>query len=258
MAGVDIRFTFPDWAGKVAAHEAELRLLQAALIQTNRGMLFDAEGAYNNHDKWAPLKFRNGQILSRRGKLRKSIAPYNPRGQAGPDGIVRFAGDMIVVGTRLLYASMMNDGTAKLPGGVLKPKNAKALRIPLPEGESANETTRAIRGKPVNEALNRAQEKLQKTRARAAKTRAKFEAGGDDRALGAAVSSDRALANAHERVAKLSARASRIANKGRGGRDAIFVASVKIPARPFDEWNVSDQWEMSATLLAKIVEVMNG
>lgn len=258
MAGVEISFKFPDWAGKLKAHEAELNLFQAALIQTNRGMLFDAEGAYNNHDKWAPLKFRNGQILSRRGTLRKSIAPYNPSGDPGPDGIVRFSGDMIVVGTKLLYASMMNDGTTKLPGGILRPRNAKALRIPLPSGEAATETTRRIRQQPTRDATVDTNERLQKARTRASKARARFERTGGDDAMLATVRAERAVARLSETLAKQLSKANRILDTGKGGKGFLFVKSVKIPPREFNEWNVSDQWEMSASLMSKIVEVMNG
>ena len=129
---LDIDFRFPDWRGKVKRHEAQLMLFCVAQIQTNRGMLFDQEGGYNGHRRWPALKFRSGQILAKRGALKRSLAPTNPKGTPGSDGIVRFTGDMIIIGTNLLYARMMNDGTAKMPGGVLRPKNAKALKIPLP------------------------------------------------------------------------------------------------------------------------------
>lgn len=134
---LEIKFEFPDWAARLRAAEEELNLFQAAQIQFNRGMLFDTEGRYNGHEPWEPLRFRAGMILSKRGTLRKSIAPTNPNGFAGPGGLVRFTSDEIQVGTTLLYARLMNDGTEKMPGGVLRPKRAKALRIPLPEGKSA-------------------------------------------------------------------------------------------------------------------------
>ena len=142
---IDIDFKFPNWKKKLKAYEKALNLFVAATVQTNRGMLFDAEGAHNAHPKWASLKFRNGMILSKRGTLRKSIAPYNPRGIPGPDGIVRFAGDVITIGTKLIYARLMNDGTEKMPGGVLRPKNAKALKIPLPAGKAATPLAKTLR-----------------------------------------------------------------------------------------------------------------
>lgn len=142
---VTMSFKFPDWPKKVLRAKKELALFQAAQIQFNRGMLFDKEGAYNGRPRWAELKFRNGMILSKRGTLRKSIAPINPKGSAGPDGIVRFSGDKITVGTSLMYARLMNDGTTKLPGGVLRPVKAKALMIPLPNGKAATDAAKSLR-----------------------------------------------------------------------------------------------------------------
>lgn len=144
---IKIEFKFPDWKGKLERAEEELNLFLAAQIQFNRGMLFDQEGAYNGHPKWAPLRWRRGQILSKSGTLRKSIAPYNPKGKAGTDGIVKFSGEKITVGTKLAYAKRMNDGTTKLPGGVLRPKNAQALRIPLEQGRNASATVQDLRTK---------------------------------------------------------------------------------------------------------------
>lgn len=142
---VDIKFDMPKLAPILRRNRQRLLLAFAAAIQTNRGLMFDKEGAHNGHKKWAPLKFRNGQILTDRGTLRKSIAPSNPKGQPGPDGIVQFSGESIKVGTKVFYAAMMNWGTTKLPGGVLRPKNAQALRIPLPKGRGATEGAKGLR-----------------------------------------------------------------------------------------------------------------
>lgn len=142
---IDIKFKFPDWQAKLKNAEKELNLFIAAQIQFNRGMLFDKEGAYNGRPRWKDLKFRRGQILSKRGDLRKSIAPYNPKGIPGQNGIVQFAGDVITVGTKLMKARLMNDGTAKMPGGVLRPVRAKALMIPLPEGKNATDLAKNLR-----------------------------------------------------------------------------------------------------------------
>lgn len=143
MIGID--WYFPKWEEKIKQKRNEINLFIAASIQTNRGMLFDEEGAYNGHKKWAPLRFRKGQILSKTGKLRKSIAPINAQGKAGTDGIVRFEGDFVYVGTQVAYAKMMNDGTTKMPGGVLRPVNAKALKIPLPSGQSIAEGAKGLK-----------------------------------------------------------------------------------------------------------------
>lgn len=143
--GFEMEFKFPDWAAKINQAQDEINLFIAAMMQTNRGELFDSEGAANGHDKWAPLAFRRGQILSNRGTLRQSLAPSNPQGRAGSDGIVRFAGEVITIGTKLAYARMMNDGTAKMPGGVLRPVNGKALKIPLPGGENATAGAKSLK-----------------------------------------------------------------------------------------------------------------
>lgn len=228
---LEISFKFPDWAGKVKAHADELNLLQAAIIQANRGMLFDAEGAHNGHPKWAPLKFRTGQILSKRGTLRKSIAPRNPKGSPGDDGIVNFGSDTITIGTRLLYARMMNDGTTKLPGGVLTPKNAKALKIPVPQGRSAGPAAKAIQVAALAPKIA------------AAHKRAMLARNGTK-------SQERAYATWQRLLAK--------AKEGKGSVKFIFVTKVKITPRNFVDWNDDDQREVDAALMDKIVGILNG
>lgn len=126
---VGIHWKFPNWLEKINQAEQEIQLFVAAIIQMNRGMVFDQEGAYNGHDKWAPLKLRSGQILSDRGDLRRSIAPKSATGKPGPGGIVSFGTNTVTVGTSLKYAPLMNWGTTGLPGGVIKPIHAKALRF---------------------------------------------------------------------------------------------------------------------------------
>jgi phage gpG-like protein len=137
----------PDWHKKVKDKMPEMIDLALATMQTNRGMLFDQEGAYNGHTKWAPLKFRNGQILSNRGNLRKSIGPVGNgvTPVRSPGGVVRFSADTLTIGTTLAYAAMMNFGTTQMPGGVLKATNAKALKIPLPAGKSATPAAKGLR-----------------------------------------------------------------------------------------------------------------
>lgn len=142
---LSIAVQFPDWASKVRRKTNELNVFMAAQIQMNRALMFDNEGAYNGHPKWASLKFRAGQILSDRGKLRRSIAPRNPKGTANEGGIVRFVGDQIIVGTNVMYAGLMNDGTTKMPGGVLRSKSGKALMITLPTGKSAKEAVKSMK-----------------------------------------------------------------------------------------------------------------
>jgi phage gpG-like protein len=116
-----VDFKFPPWAADLEKHYQQVMLGVAATIQTNRGMLFDQEGAYNGHKRWEPLKFRAGQILSDTGTLRRSISPQIPNGRAGPGGIVKISGDVVTVGTTIKYAAIHNYG------GVIRPKKAKAL-----------------------------------------------------------------------------------------------------------------------------------
>lgn len=195
---VNVDFKWPDLEDRLKKAEGEINLFLAAAIQTNRGLLFDSEGSYNGRPGWAPLKLRKGQILSDRGVLRKSIAPYNADGKPGPDGIVVIQPDAIIVGTTLLYAQMMNDGTTKMPGGVLRPVHAKALKIPLPSGANATPAAKSLRKKT-------------KFSTSADGTRGKF----------------------------------------------LFRKSVRIPARPFNDWNQQDQDEVNEALVNKAAEILN-
>ena len=136
MGLVDIKFNFPRMTQKFKQYTGRIGNLIAATLQTQRGMIFDSEGRYNGRRGWAPLSVRNGQILSDKGTLRKSIGPTNdgktPKHNEG--SIVRFSGNTITIGTNLMYARLMNDGTSKLPGGVLRPKNKSVLRFPDTKG----------------------------------------------------------------------------------------------------------------------------
>lgn len=228
-----IEFDMPDLAGKYRRRMRELYIFVAAQIQTNRGMLFDKEGGYNGHAKWAPLKFRQGQILSKRGNLRKSIAPLPARGRPGNDGIVRISGETVTVGTKLYYARLMNDGTTKMPGGVLKAKG-KALRIPLPSGKSATTLAKKLRksaatGKSLFDKISALEQDIASTRIPARK------------------------AKLREQLVKLkkSAAGTKPSDK------YLFVKSVKIPSRPFDIWTNEDQKELDEALSNKIAEILN-
>ncbi len=142
---IKLELTFPDLAAKYKRHEKDLMLVLAAAMQTNRAMMFDKDGADNGKEKWLPPKFRNGRPLQWKGYLRKSFAPQNDgiRPGHGPDGIVRVQGEKVFIGTKLLYARLVNDGTANMPGGVLKAINAKALKIPIPPGKTATKDAKA-------------------------------------------------------------------------------------------------------------------
>lgn len=203
----------------------------AAQIQFNRGMLFENEGAHNGRARWQDLKFRKGQILSKRGTLRKSIAPIRADGSPGPDGIVRIAGDMIYVGTQMLSARLMNDGTTKMPGGVLKPVRAKALKIPVPQGASAGGAAVAIQDAARKKQIAVIRQEME----RMTKGQKQYE-------------------RAEKRIQKIEEKMG----KGTGSVKHIFRKSVKIPARPFDDWNDADQVDFDAALLGKLQQVLNG
>jgi len=134
MSGINIACVFPKLVGKFEKARRELMLFTAAQIQTNRGLLFDSGGRRNGGVAWPAPLFRNGQTLAARGNLRKSLGA---NGTPGPGGIVRFNGSTVQVGSSLIYAAMMNYGTTGLPGGVLRAKDGKVLRIPLPAGKRA-------------------------------------------------------------------------------------------------------------------------
>ena len=131
---INIEWKFPKLDEKLRRNLDKIYLTIAASMQTNRAELFYSEGSNNGHKFWSRLKFRDGMILQKSGKLRKSISPTPANGHAGSNGIVRISPDHVTIGTNLYYASMMNFGTTKMPGGVLKPVRAKALKIPNPSG----------------------------------------------------------------------------------------------------------------------------
>lgn len=144
---IAVNFSMPDLSARLLRHRAAIYSELIVAMQTNRGLLFQAEGSYNGHTAWHSLLLRAGQILANRGVLKKSIAPGTGSGMPGPDGIARFdpATGEATVGTALPYARMMNDGTTKLPGGVLRAKPGHALKIPLPSGKKASDVAKELR-----------------------------------------------------------------------------------------------------------------
>jgi phage gpG-like protein len=139
---VDIEFKFPNFGPEVLEQNVtKIYDVIAATMQTQRAMIFDAEGAYNGRQKWAPLKFRNGQILSDKGVLRKSIGPMTDglRPQRNPNSIVRYEMDMVTIGTDIAYARIHDQG------GVIVPVHAKVLAFRLPGGKAATDTAKSIR-----------------------------------------------------------------------------------------------------------------
>ncbi len=134
---IKIELKMPDLARAFKEHQRDIMLVLAASMQTNRAMMFDKDGADNGKKEWAPLKLRVGRPLQKSGTLRKSMAPQNDGKKPGngPDTVLAITGDTATIGTKLLYAGMMNDGTTKMPDGVLRPVRAQALKIPLGGGK---------------------------------------------------------------------------------------------------------------------------
>ena len=142
-----LSFKFPNLAEKLKRHQIDVMGVLAAAMQTNRAMMFDKDGADNGKDKWDPLVFRSGRPLQDRGTLRKSLSPRNNGIKPGysSGSVVRYTTTEAVIGTDLLYARLLNDGTVNMPGGVLRPVNAQALKIPLPGGRNATPGAKALR-----------------------------------------------------------------------------------------------------------------
>lgn len=149
---VKIDFNMPDLGERFRAHHSRLAIAIASDIQTNRGLLFDAEGNYNGHTKWKDLASglnkktaANGlqvrQILRRKGTLKNSIAPSSHSGTAGPQGYVRTEGDysnpVVTVGTNVKYARIHNEGgIINHPGsnnGFGRGIKIPAHKIPMPK-----------------------------------------------------------------------------------------------------------------------------
>ena len=128
MAGKDlvsVDFKMPNYLDRFKGQYGRLVIAIASDIQTNIGLRFDAEGAYNGHPKWQDLKnkanlktakngLRSRNILRRSGALKNSISPQSPNGAAGPGGYVKFQGDIknaiVRVGTGLKYARIHDQG----------------------------------------------------------------------------------------------------------------------------------------------------
>lgn len=218
------RFEFPDWSKKIDKNWNKIMQSVAASAQANRGMLFDKEGAYNGHPKWEGLKLRRGMILSDRGTLRQSIGPRNANGKSPKNGMVIFQADTVVLETNLSYARLMNDG------GKVVAKNAKALKIPIPQGDNAGAGAKNIQKQATKESIADLQFQLSRTKQGSKK-----------------------FHSIMNRIAKQRQKLK----AGKGPVKFIFRKSVNVPARPFNKWNSADQAEMAATLANKIIEVLN-
>lgn len=130
LVSIDIKI--PNYLKRLQGSLKRIQIAMAADIQTNRGLMFDAEGAYNGHPKWKDLKSgankriaKNGmqerQILRKSGALKNSIAPTGASGRAGPGGTVILEGTIaapaVRVSTQIKYAAIHDKGgTIRHPG----------------------------------------------------------------------------------------------------------------------------------------------
>lgn len=133
---------------KAKGAQLEINLFMAAQMQHNRGMLFARSGNYNGHEQWARPLLRDGQPLKDRGTLSQSMGPRSGANAQQPvrtqGSVVKFHGNVVSIGTTLIYAALMNWGTTKMPGGVMKPKNKPVFWIPIPGGKKASETAKSL------------------------------------------------------------------------------------------------------------------
>lgn len=145
---IGIIFKMPKLAAKLLANRGIVDREVIIAVQTNRGRLFSAGGDFNGHQKWKADIFRAGQPLMNRRTLAKSLGPNGKSGNAGAGGFVKHPGMTkvgdVIVGTKLAYARMMNDGTTKMPGGVLR-AHSGVLAIPLPAGKKATDVAKQLR-----------------------------------------------------------------------------------------------------------------
>jgi phage gpG-like protein len=149
---VKIEMKFPLLDQVFRKKRTELMLTLAAAMQTNRSMMFDKDGADNGKPKWKPLVLRQGRPLQKTGTLRKSFAPKNDgrKPARGKDTVLLIAGKKVTIGTSLAKARLLNDGTAKMPGGVLRPVHAKALKIPLGKSKFMFRASVRIPARPMD------------------------------------------------------------------------------------------------------------
>lgn len=236
-----IRFDFPDLEGRLTSAMPRIMNVLAASMQTNRRLLFASGGSYNGHPGWAPLQFRVGQPLLRGGArgLSGSMGPRNDGRTPGRgvESILEINGEKVTIGTSLKYARLMNDGTSKMPGGVLRPVRAKALMIPLPQGKSA---TQAAKDLGASEGVTR-----RKIMGQLEKTSKSFTKNPTPQKAAA-------LRKMREKLERMQEGGAKITQR------VIFRKWVRIPERNFDTITAQDQAEFGETLGNIITKVLNG
>lgn len=149
--GSDVKVTwkFPNLAKAYRASENDILLFIAAMLQTNRGMMFDTSNA--GRTPWPKPLLRRGQPLSQRGPLRQSFGPANDGKQPArnPGGIVRMNSNVVTIGTSLKYAPVLNEGA------IIYPRKGKWLWIPLPDGAANSSNAPTPLAKSLRKASGR-------------------------------------------------------------------------------------------------------
>lgn len=219
---IKFKFDFPGLADIIDREKQNIQMLAAATLQTQRAMIFDAEGAFNGRSRWEPLKLRTGMILSRAGGrgLRGSIAPRNdgkrPAHGAGTILVMEMAGATIktTIGSSLIYAEI-ND-----QGGQINAKPGKMLKIPVPMGKWANDNAHAIQKRRAAMMMVTLKQKLARAKTPGSQQRLTLQ-----------------MANLQKRLQKRMIEAF------------LFRPRVNIPARTYTDFNDQDRKEINDTLV---------
>lgn len=230
MEVLKIKFTFPDWFGRMKKAEKRIGLFIAAQMQTNRAELFQHSGAYNGHKAWKKPIFRNGKPLMDRGTLKNSIGPQGANNQpiTSPNGIVRVNWPKVTIGTNLQKAHILSYG------GIIKPVNAKVLAIPLPSGKKATKAAKdARKGSSSKKDLAKKITALETERRQA--------------------KSSKARAALDERIARYK----EAHEKGPKSQNVIFAKKAVVPARAFHTLTIQDQREITIALKNLVTGILN-
>ena len=70
---INLELQITDFMAIFESRKDDIMDVLAAAMQTNRAMMFDQDGADNGKQAWAPLKWRRGRPLQKRGTLRNPL-----------------------------------------------------------------------------------------------------------------------------------------------------------------------------------------
>lgn len=255
LVKVDVDFSVLENLGSfIDRHGDRISMAMAAVVQTNRGLLFDRSGAYNGHEGWKKPAFRDGKPLLDTGALRNSIGPKGANGSLVPvnpaRGYIRYSGyevRNVEVGTEIKYAKIHTTG------GKITAKNGEALKIPV-SGKGSKFTEKRIR---------KLHSELEKevTPQRRASLQARIDEAQSIMHEASETSNykkkRRYLRKLDDRIRSLTRNdrrlvrqlANRYHRTSEGSGKFIFRKSVFVPKRDWSEWNNQDQNELEETLV---------